>query len=244
MKKKAIAFGAILAACFFVLITGHITAKANTVPNGGEVAPTPVPENTASQQEATTPEHYYYLEDGHRSTETLIVDIDKQVNDKTAVEPTPMPETLTQEILPQGKTEYFDVNGTTWKVTSEWSIEDAPLSDAEKARAAASDYEVKVLTDRRVYAYVGVLTERRVATLDTSYTVWYYNNGKVHLYTRSLTSKLYDTNFSAEITYGSIVNTDGSASYTLGDRFTLTKGDEVNEYNIGFLVTPTTYSFD
>lgn len=131
MKKKTIAFIAMLMACSFAIITGHITATADTVPNENEVTPTPVPENTASQKETTTHEHYYYLDDASRVDGTSAVSEGKHVNDKTTVEPTPIPEVLTQGMLPQEKTEYFDVNGTTWKVTSEWSIEDAPLSDME-----------------------------------------------------------------------------------------------------------------
>lgn len=129
------------------------------------------------------------------------------------------------------------------KVISEWVVEESPSSKNEISKA--TDYEARTLTNKRTYYYqVSPILERIIATLDTSYTVWYYTNGRVHLYTRSLTSKLYDTDFSAEVTYGSIINTDGSASYTLGDKFTLEKGNEVYEYNIGFLVTPTTYSFD
>ena len=56
-----------------------------------------------------------------------------------------------------------------------------------------------------------------VARADAECIVWHYTDGKVHLYQRTIgVSRLaiYD----AARIYGSIVNTDGSYSYTTGDR--------------------------
>lgn len=246
MKKKIVAFITTLAVCSFVLVAGHITATADTVPNGNEAIPTVIPENTTPQNETTTHEQRYYLHEGNSSVSTSAapaVRLPKQ--DSTAgVEPTPIPEFSAQKTGVQEKTEYFETGSGIMKVVSEWVVEEAPLSENGISTIAA-DYEARTLTNKRTYYYqISPILERIIATLDTSYTVWYYTNGKVHLYTRSLTSKLYDTDFSAQVTYGDMINTDGSASYTLGDKFTLTKGNEIYEYNIGFVVTPTNYSFD
>lgn len=245
MNKKTITSIAALAVCSFVLISGHTIANADTLPNENEAIPTIIPENTTLQNENTAHEQNYYLHDGNSSVKTSAVPavrLPKQ-DSTISIEPTPIPEFEPQKTGVQEKTEYFEMGESVVKVISEWVVEESPLSKNEISKA--TDYEARTLTNKRTYYYqVSPILERIIATLDTSYTVWYYTNGRVHLYTRSLTSKLYDTDFSAEVTYGSIINTDGSASYTLGDKFTLEKGNEVYEYNIGFLVTPTTYSFD
>jgi hypothetical protein len=71
-------------------------------------------------------------------------------------------------------------------------------------------------------------------------TVWYYTDGKVHLYRRIIEL----TNGNADIQYGSIVNTDGSVSCTTGDnvnKFFLL-GDREYHY-IDFIVTNSYYDF-
>lgn len=82
-----------------------------------------------------------------------------------------------------------------------------------------------------------------VAQADAVCIVWHYTDGKVHLYQRTITVTRLAT-YDASRTYGSIVNTDGSLSYTTGDRVHL-YGDMVTwNFAIDFRVTPTEASFN
>lgn len=56
-----------------------------------------------------------------------------------------------------------------------------------------------------------------IATADAACVVWHYTDGKVHLYSRTISVGSIPT-YGANKSYGSIVNTDGSYSYTTGDR--------------------------
>lgn len=47
--------------------------------------------------------------------------------------------------------------------------------------------------------------------------VWHYTDGKVHLYQRTI-SVVHTLGYNATRVYGNIKNTDGSYSFTLGDR--------------------------
>ena len=76
-------------------------------------------------------------------------------------------------------------------------------------------------TSYSVYRYTDTfefyLNGQWVAEADAEAIVWHYTDGKVHLYQRSISvSRLLD--YDAARIYGSIVNTDGSYSYTTGDR--------------------------
>lgn len=143
MKKKTFAFIAALAVCSFVLVAGHITATADTIPNGNEVIPTTVPENATLQNEGTAYEQRYYFNDGNSSVKTSAVPavrLPKQ--DHTAgIEPTPIPEFAAQKTGTQEKTEYFEMGGTIVKVVSEWVVEESPSFTNESSRAA--DYEAR-----------------------------------------------------------------------------------------------------
>lgn len=71
-------------------------------------------------------------------------------------------------------------------------------------------------------------------------TVWYYTDGKVHLYRRIITV----TSGGANVQYGSMINTDGSVSYTEGDnvnKFYLIGG--VEYHYIDFIVTSSYNNF-
>jgi hypothetical protein len=77
-----------------------------------------------------------------------------------------------------------------------------------------------------------------VARADVEATVWHYTDGKVHLYQRSISvSRL--ANYDAARIYGSIVNTDGSYSYTTGDRVHLYLDAGTWSYAIDFYVSNT-----
>lgn len=82
-----------------------------------------------------------------------------------------------------------------------------------------------------------------VARADAECIVWHYTDGKVHLYHRTITVRRLST-YDAVRTYGSIVNTDGSLSYTTGDRVRIIAYMDYWDFAIDFRVTPTEASFD
>ena len=82
-----------------------------------------------------------------------------------------------------------------------------------------------------------------VAQIDPVCTVWEYTDGKVHLYSRTITVTRLAT-YGASRTYGSIVNTDGSLSYTTGDRVHVYSLTNTWDFAIDFRVTPTEASFN
>lgn len=82
-----------------------------------------------------------------------------------------------------------------------------------------------------------------VAQADAVCIVWHYTDGKVHLYQRTITVTRLAT-YDASRTYGRIVNTDGSLSYTTGDRVHLYGLTSTWDYAIDFRVTPTDAAFD
>lgn len=82
----------------------------------------------------------------------------------------------------------------------------------------------------------------RVARAVPECIVWHYTDGKVHLYSRTMTaSSIQDYNIVK--TYGQIVNTDGSLSYTSGDSVYISSFVANWEYAIDFRATPTEQSF-
>lgn len=76
-----------------------------------------------------------------------------------------------------------------------------------------------------------------VARADAVCIVWHYTDGKVHLYNRTITVTRLAT-YDATRTYGRIVNTDGSLSYTTGDRVGIIGYDDSWDFAIDFRVTP------
>lgn len=87
------------------------------------------------------------------------------------------------------------------------------------------------------------LGDRWVACADVVCIVWHYTDGKVHLYSRTITVERL-ASFDATRTYGRIVNTDGSLSYTTGDRVRIIDYMDYWDFAIDFRVTPTEASFD
>lgn len=87
------------------------------------------------------------------------------------------------------------------------------------------------------------LDDTWVARVNAVCTVWHYTDGKVHLYHRTITAERL-ASYDIGRTYGSIVNTDGSLSYTTGDRIHLYGLTNTWDFAIDFRVTPTEASFD
>ena len=82
-----------------------------------------------------------------------------------------------------------------------------------------------------------------IARADAECIVWHYTDGKVHLYQRTIgVSRL--THYDAARIYGSIVNTDGSYSYTTGDVVHIYGDMESWSYAIDFYVSNTEAYFD
>lgn len=93
-----------------------------------------------------------------------------------------------------------------------------------------------------VYRYTDTfefyLNGQWVAEADAEAIVWHYTDGKVHLYQRTISvSRLPD--YDAARIYGSIVNTDGSYSYTTGDRVHIFGDMATWVYAIDFYVSDT-----
>jgi len=76
-----------------------------------------------------------------------------------------------------------------------------------------------------------------VATADESCIVWRYTDGKVHLYQRTISVE-YLYGYSASRSYGSIVNTDGSISYTSGDTVLVYNDAATWRFALEFYATP------
>lgn len=77
-----------------------------------------------------------------------------------------------------------------------------------------------------------------LATATMRCIVWRYTDGKVHLYSRGITTTREATSIGIAREYGSIVNTNGSRSYTTGDRIYLSKNLYNKTFAIEFYVTP------
>jgi uncharacterized membrane protein YciS (DUF1049 family) len=82
-----------------------------------------------------------------------------------------------------------------------------------------------------------------VVTIERKCKVWYYTDGKVHLYSRSITKSTTPAYSPTTITLGNIVNTDGSLSYTSGDKVKISNGTTSYTEALEFNVTPSGYSF-
>ena len=87
------------------------------------------------------------------------------------------------------------------------------------------------------------LGDRWVACANAVCFVWHYTDGKVHLYSRTITVERL-ASMDADRFYGRIVNTDGSLSYTTGDRVRIIDYMDYWDFAIDFRVTPTEASFD
>lgn len=106
--------------------------------------------------------------------------------------------------------------------------------------AQGDNYTEKLLSCTHNYYLDGILAY----SIDEVCTVRYYSDGKVHLSSRTLTGVSHGNLVTGTITYGRIVNTDGSISYTSGDMATLTAYDgETKHFTLEFYVKISGYSF-
>ena len=75
-----------------------------------------------------------------------------------------------------------------------------------------------------------------IATAEAVCVVWHYTDGKVHLYSRTIALNYLSSHYASR-SYGSIVNTDGSYSYTTGDRIRITNNLVTRTFALDFFVT-------
>lgn len=116
----------------------------------------------------------------------------------------------------------------------------------EMGEVAESSSQVSRDTSYSVYQYTKSYDfydeSLWVAGVEIECIVWHYADGKVHLYSRSMsTSKIIDYNVFT--TYGQIVNTDGSLSYTSGDSVYISSFVASWDYAIEFRITPSGHQF-
>lgn len=246
MKRKLIVFAAALAACSLFAAVGHVTATAETDSFANEPLLTPAPGQETLQDEDASFEqgHYIVITEGSSVTSSN----GHMMEGVEYVEPTPMPELRLKEEMPNETVEYFEAeDGSIWTVTStvEWITPEKPSSETAAITENTGDYEEKILSYGHIYSHqVNPLVKRTVASVSSRYTVRYYKDNTVYLCDRTHTSTLLDDSYSIQLNYGKIVNTDGSVSYTSGDKFKLTKNGESHYTNLNFVVSPSTYSFD
>lgn len=138
-----------------------------------------------------------------------------------------------------------------WEVRSFLAEEKNLLSNMEyqiqsREDISGSQFQTEATYVEGLLSYVHELNVdgEVVAWVEENCTVWFYTDGKVHLYLRTLTLHIEDSDFSPSyITYGKAINTDGSFSYTSGDMVTFSNGRRSQTYGLEFYVTPTTYRF-
>lgn len=135
---------------------------------------------------------------------------------------------------------------TTERVISETKVTEA-VGDSFQKDTLTGDSDMKArgsYTERVLQCTHDILVNgNRVFSVDETCTVWYYSDGKVHLYRRTLSGTSWTSTASGKITYGSIVNTDGSRSYTSGDRVLVIKSTTAKTYALDFYVTGSNYNF-
>ena len=112
------------------------------------------------------------------------------------------------------------------------------IGNANQPMSSNASYSVYRYTDAFEY-YIG---ERWLARADAECIVWHYTDGKVHLYQRSIQLAKLISIGGARI-YGNIVNTDGSYSYTTGDRVYLYLDEGTLSFAIDFYVSGDDGSF-
>ena len=157
-------------------------------------------------------------------------------------------------VLSNGTVAHAAENGLT--VVSAGNMEVKQLSEEEVAQlnstlstdtmVGENALELNANSSYTVYQYSDTfnfhLGDTWVAAADIVCIVYRYSDGKVHLYSRDIDLRRV-TYYDAYITYGSIVNTDGSVCYTTGDRVTVYDYYNMWTFAIDFAATPTGQSF-
>lgn len=138
------------------------------------------------------------------------------------------------KVVPVGKCKVEELSQPD--MSSSQTVVEGEFNRPEMTRATYEPYRYSDAFD--IY-----IDGRWVAQIDAECIVWHYTDGKVHLYQRTITVERL-ASFDATRTYGRIVNTDGSLSYTTGDRVRIIDYMEYWDFAIDFRVTPTEASFN
>lgn len=123
--------------------------------------------------------------------------------------------------------------GAAGEVVMEWTEVCAPDQQRD------TTHTERILSARHEL----LVNDELVAWVNEVCTVWDYPDGKVHLYSRTLSLTVTPGYEGSYLTYGSIFNTDGSYSGTTGDRVCLTDGTHTAHFGLYFYVTTQTHSF-
>lgn len=102
-----------------------------------------------------------------------------------------------------------------------------------------STHTERILSARHEF----IVNDELVAWVNVVCTVWDYPDGKVHLYSRTMSLTVTSGYEGSYLTYGSIFNTDGSYSGTTGDRVCITDGVNSAHFGLYFYVTTETHKF-
>lgn len=113
-------------------------------------------------------------------------------------------------------------------------FQEALTTEESASLTSTSSYTAYRYSETFNFYYDGDL----IAWADAECIVWHYTDGKVHLYQRTIQLTKLISIGGARI-YGSIVNTDGSYSYTTGDRIYLYLDEGTSSFAIDFYVSDT-----
>lgn len=113
------------------------------------------------------------------------------------------------------------------------------IIEGNQINATSSSYEIHEYSQTFDFYY----GDTWIAAAHASCIVYRYTDGKVHLASREITLERL-TSYSATRSYGRIVNTDGSVSYTTGDSVTVYDYTHIWKFAIDFAATPTGQSFN
>lgn len=136
-------------------------------------------------------------------------------------------------------TETMVINGKTITVVTTCTDLGECVSSAAQAAGTRADYQAKLHT----YTKTIYVNDEYAAEVDANYEVWYFTDNKVHIYTRWLVKRTTSDYTESYFNYGTVVNTDGSFSYTNNDSFCLFGEDVDYTFPLFFYVTPTTRYF-
>lgn len=142
---------------------------------------------------------------------------------------------------------------TTWNISvkkdSELEILDAVefVEEMQQVQIGGNAPELETNNSYTAYRYSETFSfydgDVLLATADAVCIVWHYTDGKVHLYSRTITMTRYVSGIDVTKSYGSIVNTDGSLSYTSGDKVMISNGAQTLWFALDFYVTPNDADF-
>ncbi len=240
MKNKNILLLCSVLILVCISIWGGISAHAATV-----AEPTPVPSEAQSKESdaASGARIYGVVTETNSWTPDSEVVYSLSSNSREVAEPTLVPDMVAISDTGSGQNvSYHYINDEEYIKVITYITKD---SSTEEGLATTSDYTVKNYgCTREIYYGLGMI-DTYVATVSSEYTVFIYPSstgfpdGKVHLYTRVHSITDVNDDFTVQLSYGNIVNTDGRQSYTDGDLcFIFDENGYLGYYSLAFAITP------